>query len=224
MTDSTNYRTLLHGSAVAVAICTALVLFCYFLVDRPVAWFVYRHVAAESPALKWLTEPPPLVQGWSPLVAAGILAAWAWTTPRRWQRALVVACVSLIVADQCRESLGDVCGRYWPETWHDDNPSLIGTGAYGFHPFETGDDVGSFPSGHAARIAGFTGVFCVAYPRGRWLCLLIAVPLALSLIALNYHFVGDVVAGSFLGGIVAAYAAAISGLNARGIEGASRPV
>ena len=28
-------------------------------------------------------------------------------------------------------------------------PSLIGTGTYGFHPFQRGDDVGSFPSGHA---------------------------------------------------------------------------
>ena len=215
MIASTIYRRLLRGTATALAICVPLVVLCYFFVDRPVAWFVYRHETNRLPGLKWLTEPPPLVQGWSPLVAAIVLAAWARITPRRWQQALVVACVSLIVADQCRESLGDVCGRYWPETWHDDNPSLIGNGAYGFHPFETRDDVGSFPSGHAARIAGFLGVFWIAYPRGRWCCIAIALPLALSLIALNYHFVGDVVAGSFLGGIVAAYAAAVSGLNDR---------
>jgi hypothetical protein len=29
----------------------------------------------------------------------------------------------------------------------------------------------------------------------------------LSLIGMNYHFVGDVIAGSFVGGIVGAYAA-----------------
>src|SRR5690606_28197531 len=88
-----------------------------------------------------------------------------------------------------------------------------GTGAYGFHPFQTGDDVGSFPSGHASRIAAFAGVFWIAYPRRRWLCLLIAVPLAVSLIAMNYHFVGDVVAGTFLGAIVAAYAATLAGIS-----------
>jgi membrane-associated phospholipid phosphatase len=114
--------------------------------------------------------------------------------------------VSLIVADQFRQSLGDLCGRYWPETWHDNNPSLIGTGAYGFHPFEVGDDVGSFPSGHAARIAGFFSVFWWMLPRGRWLYALVAVPMLVALVAMDYHFVGDVVAGSVLGAIVGVWA------------------
>jgi membrane-associated phospholipid phosphatase len=217
------YRTLLVRTGVALAICISLVVLCYFFVDKPVAFFVYRHGIAQTPTIKWFTEPPPLVQGWSPLLVAIILAAWAWQTPRHWQRTLVVACISLIVADQCRQSLGDVCGRYWPETWHDNNPSLIGTGAYGFHPFQTGDDIGSFPSGHASRIAGFAGVFWIAYPRRRWLCLLIAIPMALSLIAMNYHFVGDVIAGGFLGGIVAAYVATLAGLEQTTASNKSHP-
>ena len=213
MNASNLYRVLFIRSAVALAICVPLVIVCYFFVDKPVAFFVHDHGIPQTPTIKWLTEPPPLVQGWAPLLVAIVLGAWAWQTPRHWQRTLVIACLSLIVADQCRESLGDVCGRYWPETWHNNNPSLIGTGAYGFHPFETGDDIGSFPSGHASRIAGFAGVFWIAYPRRRWLCLLIAVPMAVSLIAMNYHFVGDVIAGSFLGGIVAGYAASIARLD-----------
>jgi membrane-associated phospholipid phosphatase len=123
---------------------------------------------------------------------------------------LFIACVSLIVADQFRESLGDICGRYWPETWHDNNPSLIGTGAYGFHPFKVGDDTGSFPSGHAARIVGFVSVFWLAMPRGRWLYAMIALPMLVALIAMNYHFVGDVVAGSVLGAIVGTWAARLA--------------
>jgi membrane-associated phospholipid phosphatase len=209
------YRRLLAHTAFALAICIPLVVACYFFVDKPVAFFVHDHGIPQTPTIKWLTEPPPLVQGWAPLLVAILLAAWAWRTPRLWQRTLVIACLSLIVADQCRESLGDVCGRYWPETWHDNNPSLIGTGAYGFHPFKTGDDIGSFPSGHASRIAGFAGVFWIVYPRRRWLCLVIAAPMALSLIAMNYHFVGDVIAGSFLGGIVAAYAATLAELDTK---------
>ena len=209
------YRHLLVRTAAALAICIPLVIVCYFFVDKPVAFFVHDHGIPQTPTIKWLTEPPPLVQGWAPLLVAILLATWAWQPPRLWQRTLVIACLSLIVADQCRESIGDVCGRYWPETWHNNNPSLIGTGAYGFHPFETGDDIGSFPSGHASRIAGFAGVFWIAYPRRRWLCLLIAVPMALSLIAMNYHFVGDVIAGSFLGGITAAYAATLARLDTK---------
>jgi membrane-associated phospholipid phosphatase len=208
------YRRLLGHSAIGLAVTAALVVACYWYVDRPVAYFVAQHKLAATPKLVWLTEPPPIVQAWSPLVAAILLAAWAWLTPRRWQRVLITACITLIVADQARESLGDLCGRYWPETWHNDNPSLIGTGAYGFHPFETGDDVGSFPSGHAARIAAFLGVFWFAYPRLRATCLLLGVPLAVSLVAMNYHFVGDIIAGAYLGAVAAAYAATLAGLRA----------
>jgi len=211
------YRTLLRSAVIALTICVPLVVLCYFYVDRPVAFYVAKHHVAKTPELKLLTEPPPLVQGWSPLVAAVVVAAWAWITPRHWQRALLVACLTLIVADQFRQSLGDVCGRYWPETWHDDNPSLIGTGAYGFHPFQLGDDVGSFPSGHATRIAAFLGVFWIAFPgrTTRTVCLLVGLPLAVSLIAMNYHFVSDVIAGAFLGGIVAQYAATLAGMTRR---------
>ncbi len=208
------YRILLSRTVAAVSLCTLLVILCYFFVDRPVAFFVARHKIAAAPHLVWLTEPPPLVQSWSPLVAAFLLASWAWLAPRRWQRVLLTACLTLIVADQCRESLGDLCGRDWPETWRDNNPSLIGTGAYGFHPLETGDDVGSFPSGHAARIAAFLGVFWLAEPRSRAACLLVGAPLAASLVAMNYHFVGDVIAGTFLGAIAAAYAATVANLRA----------
>ena len=82
--------------------------------------------------------------------------------------------MSLLVADQFRTSLGDVCGRYWPETWFDNNPSLIGTGTYGFHPFAHGDDIGSFPSGHAARILGFAAVWWMAMPPQPLVLLLVA--------------------------------------------------
>ncbi len=42
---------------------------------------------------------------------------------------LALACVSMILADQFRESLSYVFGRYWPETWIDNNPSFIQDGA-----------------------------------------------------------------------------------------------
>ena len=55
-------------------------------------------------------------------------------------------------------------------------------------------------------------------PRGRALWATISVPMLLSLVAMNYHFVGDVVAGSVLGGIIGAYAAALAGLAQTGLR------
>src|SRR5436190_22974493 len=133
----------------------------------------------------------------------------AWGPFLRWQKVLFVACLSLIVADDFRISLGDVFGRYWPETWTHDNPSLIGTGTYGFHPFQRGDDIGSFPSGHAARILAFGAVWLIAMPRSRTVhvvVIILSASMVVSLVAMNYHFVSDVIAGSVLGGIGAMFA------------------
>jgi membrane-associated phospholipid phosphatase len=179
-----------------------------------VAFYVHRHELNTYRVFRWLTYPPPVVQTWSPLVLVLLAIRRAWGPWPRWQKVLFVSCASLIVADQFRTSLGDLCGRYWPETWFDHNPSLIGDGTYGFHPLARGDDVGSFPSGHAARILAFAGVWWIAIPRSRWLWLLACPPLLASLVLMNYHFVGDVVAGCVLGALVAAYAAWLANLRA----------
>ena len=205
-----------------MAVCAVVVTACYAWLDRPVAFYVHDRGWAKIEALKWLTEPPPMVQAWSPLVLVVLVVCRALRTWTPWQRTLFVSCLSLIVADQFRTSLGDVFGRYWPETWFENNPSLIGTGAYGFHPFVRGDDIGSFPSGHAARIVGFASVWWIARPQIRWFLVAICMPLLTSLVAMNYHFVGDVLAGGVLGGIVGAWAAALGNVKpAQSISSAS---
>src|SRR2546429_663327 len=201
-----DYRALLRRSLIAAGTCVLTILICYFWIDRPVAFFVYDHHINKIEAFRWLTYPPPEVQNWSALVLTILIIRRAWGPFLRWQKVLLVACISLIVADDFRVSLGDVCGRYWPETLSHDNPSLIGTGTYGFHPFQRGDDIGSFPSGHACRIFGFAGVWMIAIPESRVVTMVLAAPMLLSLVAMNYHFVSDVIAGSVLGALIATYA------------------
>lgn len=211
MIDDEGIARLLRRSIVAACVCVVAVVICYYFVDRPVAFFVNDHGVNKIAVFKWLTYPPPTVQEWTPLVLVLLVlrrAAGPWS---RCQQVLLVACLSLIVADQFRYSMGAVAGRYWPETWHDNNPSLIGNGTYGFHPFQADDEEGSFPSGHAARIAGFLSVFWLTMPRWRWLYVVIALPMLVSLVAMNYHFVGDVVAGTTLGSIVGAWAVRLGG-------------
>src|SRR5499427_11113900 len=192
------YLRLLQGTLIATALCIIAVLICYFWIDRTVAFFVYDHHINTIEVFRWLTYPPPEVQNWAALVLTILIVRRAWGPFLQWQKVLLVACISLIVADDFRISLGDVFGRYWPETWTHDNPSLIGTGTYGFHPFQRGDDVGSFPSGHAARILAFAAVWLIAMPRSRTVRVLIVIlgsSMLVSLVAMNYHFVSDVIAG-----------------------------
>jgi len=206
MTTNEEYRNLLHRSLIVTASCILAVAICYFWVDRSVAFFVYDHHLNKIGVFRLLTYPPLEVQNWSALVVTILIVRRAWGPFLRWQKVLFVAYISLIVADDFRISLGDVCGRYWPETWRHDNPSLIGTGMYGFHPFQRGDDIGSFPSGHACRILGFAGVWMIATPGTRVIALVFCIPMLLSLVAMNYHFVSDVIAGSALGALIATYA------------------
>ena len=208
-TDQDEYRRLLRRTLIITALCIVAVFICYFWVDRPVAFFVYRHHINTIQVFRWLTYPPPEVQNWSALVMTILVVRRAWGPFLRWQKVLFVACISLIVADDFRISLGDVFGRYWPETWTHDNPSLIGTGTYGFHAFQRGDDIGSFPSGHACRMLGFAAVWIIVSPRSRTVQIAVIVlcaPMLVSLVAMNYHFVSDVIAGSVLGGMIAIYA------------------
>src|SRR4030095_7473599 len=90
--------------------------------------------------------------------------------------------------------------------WFTDNLSFVGNGTYGFHPFQRDDDLGSFPSGHAARILSFVFVWFMVMPRTRVIGATISVAMLVSLVLMNYHFVSDVIAGGFLGAIIAAYA------------------
>jgi membrane-associated phospholipid phosphatase len=216
MSETQDFRELLRRSLLAIVVGLAAVVVCYYWVDRPVAFYVYDQQVEKISAFKWLTYPPPIVQTWSPLILAVLAIRRAWGPLGRLERTLGVACLSLIVADQFRYSLGDLCGRYWPETWFHDNPSLIGNGTYGFHPFAGGDDIGSFPSGHAARVLGFATVWWIAMSRSRVIWILICPPLLVSLVAMNYHFVSDVIAGSVLGGVVGAAAARLANLEPDG--------
>ena len=51
-----------------------------------------------------------------------------------------------------------------------------------------------------------------SYPRLRWAGIAAALLEAAGLLAMNYHFVGDIIAGSFVGGIVGTYLAHACGV------------
>jgi len=97
------------------------------------------------------------------------------------------------------------CGRTWPETWQENNPSLIAGGVYGFHPFHWGVAYDSFPSGHAAVICSVTWILWLGYPRWRWWYAMVCFCPCAALVGMNYHFVGDVLAGVILGCMTGAW-------------------
>lgn len=52
----------------------------------------------------------------------------------------------------------------------------------------------------------------IAMPGTRAVVIVLSVPMLVSLVAMNYHFVSDVIAGGLLGALVAAYAVELARL------------
>ena len=200
-------RTLALKTAIALLAGMILVVICYFFVDRPTAWFVHDHCCWTAEVCRW----PPKVSEWlskaAILVMMPIVLWWVWRPGGRPQTILLALCATCLVTTVLKQLLKWTAGRYWPETWKHHNPSLIGTGAYGFRPFHWGVAYESFPSGHAAITCAMMTVLWLACPRWRWLWALLSALVCAALVGMNYHFVGDVVAGAIVGSITGVYTA-----------------
>jgi len=77
-THEDEYRRLLRCTLITITLCIGAALICYSWIDRPVAFFVYRHQINTIPVFQWLTYPPPEVQNWSALVLTILMIRRAW--------------------------------------------------------------------------------------------------------------------------------------------------
>lgn len=186
----------------AAFITTAvLVVVSYLWLDRPLAFFVHAHFGHGHPGVLAILAriPDPLIPA-----AVVLLIFEAFRILRRLPQTLHhrIACVcglSILVAETIKDQLKFVFGRSWPTSGGHHRPSLISDGTYGFHWLQGGSAYQSFPSGHMGAACALLSVLWVFYPRGRPLWAAGALAVAAALIAGNYHFLGDVMAGAFVG-------------------------
>lgn len=172
----------------------------YQWVDRPLCEWVYNRGLREhfSPVAT-LVEWPPLVTGAAPL----LLIAASFLPAGRPRHLLMLTGFSVLVAYVLKNDLKWVFSRYWPMTFVQ-NPSWIHDHAYGFQWFQGGvfrgnDQTGSFPSGHSAVAFAALLPLGLVYRRLMAFVLVLAPLEALSMVAFDYHFLSDVLAGSLTG-------------------------
>ena len=196
---------------IAVILGCIAVVVCYFFIDRPVAWFVHNHRFYPDDLLLWASR----VSNWlTYLVIVGIVAMFVWRLWRAagpFQTLLLAIAANLIATAGIKTLLKWVFGRTWPETWVSNNPSLIANGVYGFHPFHFEKAYQSFPSGHAAATFALISILWLSRPRWRWLYAAVGGIMCVALVGLNFHFVGDVIAGAMLGSLTGVYATRMFG-------------
>ena len=191
--------TALNRWLIALLLTAAAVIVCYLWVDRPLALFAHAYNAQRETFAR-LTHIPDLLNPFAAIVFV-IFGLWvlAGRPVTRIVAAGALSSISLIVAEAIKSQLKFVFGRYWPDTWVQNNPSFIHDGAYGFNFFHGGPGYASFPSGHTAATCAVISVLWIMYPYWRPLYGAIVLAVAVGLIGANYHFLGDVIGGGFVG-------------------------
>jgi len=198
----------------ALLACAALSTLCVLFVDRPAARFAHDVIGRHDLLRDLTLIPEYLLPAAAILVVVLGLTALARGRLPYHTRVLLLASVSFILAQAIKDQLKYAFGRLWPETWVNHNPSFIDTGDYGFFPFHGGPGWGSFPSGHMTAITSVMAVLWLGWPKLRPLWAGLVALVAIGLYGMDYHFVGDMVAGSFLGSAVGAGVARIGKITA----------
>jgi membrane-associated phospholipid phosphatase len=183
--------------------CVVLVGLSVLFLDRAIA--TWSHDDLHRPAMAVLiTKAAGLEVICGVALAVAVAGLIVRITGRRlgraWRTALAASLATLLAAFAVI-FLKYGFGRLWPETWihHPPNPSWIGQHQYAFQFFHGGEGNGSFPSGHTARITAPFAVLWQRVPRLRPLWVLPPVLIAAGLIGADFHFLGDCIAGAYVG-------------------------
>jgi membrane-associated phospholipid phosphatase len=186
-----------------LALTAILIAISYQWLDRPIAFLAHEHVRSLGIFGPLGRKVPELVP---PLAGLALIAVTIRTLAKRplshFEATILLCGLSFFIAEGIKTYLKVAFGRTWPETWIYGNPSLIDDGVYGFNPFHGGFGYTSFPSGHTTAVCAVVSVLWVCYPKWRSSYLLFALAISVGLVAANYHFLSDVIAGAYLGASV----------------------
>src|SRR5215469_2412861 len=200
----------LRNWCVGLAITAAGVIGSYLWLDQPIAFFVHRNVADKT-IFVWLQRIPVMF-----LLLSFFFLAWCGLStlmdrPFSRVQSVGLACsISFIATNFINNQLKYLFGRTWPDTWIENNPSLIHSGVFGFNPFHGGLGFASFPSAHAAGVCSVMAVLWWSYPNWRPIYIACVAAVAIGLIGANYHFLSDTLSGMFVGISVGYIAAKMS--------------
>lgn len=197
---------------------TVSVSFQWF--DRPIALWVYDifgrwHVSARVTDSRIFS-----VSNITALVFAvcGLIAIMG----RRFSKletVVAMGAISTLAAIIIKDQLKFAFGRTWPDTRGPGIVSFLRDGVYGFHYFQSGKSFELFPSGHAAVAAAVLSVAWILFPNLRVICAICIVAIDIGLVALNLHFLSDVVAGSFVGVSTGLFTIALWRASERAMQG-----
>ena len=171
---------------------TALVYVFYLFIDQPVIKFFRECHLGRIWVLPWLTRPPEVFLILSPLILLAGLIRRGFAPWNRVEIAALAVAVSTLASALAVLILKFTFGRM------DD----------GFQPFR----YGAFPSGHTAGTVSVMVVAHAVLPQWRVYWWAIAGIVAMMLVVLAHHYIGDIFGGAFLGWAIGGTAVRAFGL------------
>ncbi len=167
----------------------------YYLLDKPVAFFVKKVLMAKMDVFS--SNVPDVLFLIVCVVSGASWAAYLYLTRHgvynqhtRFSRMIAVTLPLTFVAKSVLKMIvGRIDARFWVQYPR----------AREFHWFHGSGNYTSFPSGHMAVFTAFFLAVARYYPRYRYAAYGCLAVLSVALIATNYHFLSDVIAGAYVG-------------------------
>jgi len=183
---------------------TPIILLCVHFIDLPVASFVKNRLYSNAGWSRMTSDLPDLL--FVVVLVSMLVSLLVYQVRSRrgiFDRSTAFAKLVLWIAPSSylvKTLLKMVFGRVNTRCWLQE-PEL-----YGFHFFQMREGCEGFPSGHTLVIVTLLAALWRFYPGTRPLCLAAATLLGIALVATNYHFVSDVLAGAYFGVLLEAVA------------------
>jgi len=176
---------------------TPLIILCVRYLDVPLAYLVRDQLFSNMSWSHLTSDLPDLLLLVVLLTSAAALTLYRIRMRQGIDDALTrlaklvswAAPASYLVKAVLKFVFGRVNTRIWLQ-----QPEL-----YGFHWFQKRPGCEGFPSGHMVVIVTLLAALWRFYPKCRPWCLFLGVTLGVALVATDYHFLSDVIAGAYLG-------------------------
>ena len=173
-----------------ISVVTAGVAFAYF--DVPIARFVYGTLGSAAESLGKGLASAVLLSGEAAVALTLIVLRITRGRLSPLGETTALACLTSI----CAYAIDDNALKL---IFGVPNPGMVLHGArHAFHLLG-GSSNSSFPSGHMVLSGGFAGVFMRMYRRSTVLLCVLQLIGAVLLVVGDWHFVSDVIAGTFVG-------------------------
>ncbi len=173
----------------------------YFYLDTGIASGVYHLISSSRFLRRATANIPDLLLHIVSVITLSCWAGYIFLRHRglsnRHTRFLQTCGTVAPVAFIAKVGLQYLFGRPDPYVW------VFAHKLPRFYWFRAGAGFGSFPSGHMTVFTAILLTLRHYYPRYRTIFAASLLLLALALIATDYHFLSDVIAGAYLGAVIA---------------------